>query len=394
MAFPINNQMSLYIPIVQKYHSSVEYFKNVFHNNSIGEVYRVDFVARNGGDPEVAKELSAFVYLDWFNNEFAYNWQKVILAKNPNMPAYLYHMVGPNYWILAQNMKPRTLEQVAEEKLWVLTSQTQKIEELERDNFKMKLEIAKLKTGTPITMNAPYQTDAEKIQKLEQQLKTSDQRTAKLMSNLAQSEGISQVRYRLWKAMIRSTDETITSLEQQLRTSDQKVVNLLTNIAQVEALYNIAKDTIAAASVKYENLEKEQVQNLVRKNKKIKKLESKLERLEERGTEDDFVLIQKLQETIGNLKQQVKISDDKVGALEYEINFCMINEEEAKKNEQEAVLELLHLKKCMPVPQPIQDEVQYSCNGCSTRVSFTTETPATKLHLCHDCFVKTGAWVH
>ena len=96
---------------------------------------------------------------------------------------------------------------------------------------------------------------------------------------------------------------------------------------------------------------------------------------------------------ISDLVQQVKISDEKVAALEYEVNFCKMSEEEAKQNEEKAVLELLHLKKCMPVPQPIQDEVQYSCNGCSTRVSFTTETPATKLHLCHDCFVKTGAWI-
>ena len=304
MAFQVNHQMSIYIPIVQKWTASEEYVKNAFRHAFMGEVVRVDFVARNGGAPELARELSAFVYLDWANNTHAENWQKVILAKSPINPPHLYHTLGPNYWILNQNMKPRTAKQVVESRLWVLTSQTQKIEELERDNFKMKLEIAKLKAGTPITMNAPYQTDAEKIQELEQKLKTSGEMVVKLMSDLAQSEGINQVRYRSiigLRTMIRSTDETIISLEQQLKTSDQKVVNLLTNVAQAEASYNIAKGKIAAASVKYENLEKEQVQILVRKNKKIKELQSSLERVEERGTEDDFVLIQKLQEKISEL---------------------------------------------------------------------------------------------
>ena len=162
---------------------------------------------------------------------------------------------------------------------------------------------------------------------------------------------------------------------------------------------------------------------LLRKNEKIKELQSKLEYIEERDTSEDFILIQKLKmkiselrwdtgytamcdreeqanDKINSLTKQLKIETDKVAALEYEVNFCKMNEEESKQKEETAVTELnsfmnefLHLKKCMPEPQPLQEVVQYSCNGCSTRVSFTTETSATKLHLCHGCFVKTGAWV-
>ena len=408
MAFPMRNNMSLYIPVVQKYHGSVDYFKNVFYHNSIGKVHRVDFVARDGGDPELAKELSAFVYLEWFNNEFAYNWQKVIIEKDPNMPARLYHMVGPNYWILAENMKPRTPEQVAEEKAVVVKSQTQKIEELERDNFKMKLEIAKLKAGTPITMNAPYQTDAEKIQKLEKQLEESDQKVTKLTNELAKAERTARVPfgYELVSILddlktVESNNKKIASLEKQLEESDQKVTKLTNDLANAERTAKVPfgyelvsviehlktvesnDKKIAALEKQLEesdqkvtkltnDLEKEQVQILARKNKKIKELQEKIT-------------------TVKNDRSRVQSALD---ALEYEFTVCKMNEEDAKEKEKAAVLELETLKKSMPEPVANINNVRFSCNGCSKYVSFTTETNATKLHLCHDCFAKTGAWLH
>jgi hypothetical protein len=132
-----NTSLSLYIPVVQKWQATLSYFKNAFNSSFVGNVVRVDFVARNGGDPALATELSAYVYLDWFYNEFSTNWQKVIFAKDPQMPAHFYHTVGRNYWILCENMKPRTLEQVAAEKKVALASQGIAIIDADGKNAKL-----------------------------------------------------------------------------------------------------------------------------------------------------------------------------------------------------------------------------------------------------------------
>ena len=44
---------------------------------------------------------------------------------------------------------------------------------------------------------------------------------------------------------------------------------------------------------------------------------------------------------------------------------------------------------------PKEAIVKFNCNACSARVSFISgkETFADKKHLCHTCFVKTGAWL-
>jgi hypothetical protein len=105
-------------------HSDVQYIKKVFRNAGIGDVYRVDLIARNGGDPAQTNELSAFIYLDWYTYGVSYMWYQCVLAKNPYMPANLYHSKYDNnpfkydgsYWILLKNNNPRTLEQVAAEK--------------------------------------------------------------------------------------------------------------------------------------------------------------------------------------------------------------------------------------------------------------------------------------
>lgn len=114
------------------------------------------------------------------------------------------------------------------------------------------------------------------------------------------------------------------------------------------------------------------MQLLARKNKKIKELQEKIT-------------------TVKNDRLGVQIALD---ALEYEFTVCKMNEEDAKEKEKAAVLELETLKKSMPEPVSKINNVRFSCNGCSKYVSFTTETNATKLHLCHDCFAKTGAWLH
>jgi hypothetical protein len=138
-----NHNLSLYIPVVQKWQANLEYFKNAFRSSFVGNVVRVDFVARNGGDPAFASELSAYVYLEWFYNEFSTNWQKVIFAKDPQMPAHFYHTVGRNYWILCENMKPRTLEQVAEEKKVALAKQGITIIDEHANNAKLLEELSK-----------------------------------------------------------------------------------------------------------------------------------------------------------------------------------------------------------------------------------------------------------
>ena len=44
---------------------------------------------------------------------------------------------------------------------------------------------------------------------------------------------------------------------------------------------------------------------------------------------------------------------------------------------------------------PKEAIVKFNCNACLAHVSFISgkETSADKKHLCHTCFVKTGAWM-
>ena len=329
MAFPINYSLSIYIPIVQKWHATPEYVKNAFRYAFMGEVVRVDFVARNGGDPELAKEMSAFVYLDWANNEFAYNWQKVIYEKDPKMPAHLYHTVGPNYWILIENMKPRSKEQVAEEKAVILNNQAQKLIDLERENFSQKLTIATLKANI-----------------------------ANLEKKNASSEQFNQVN------MISDLRSFIEKQEETIETTKNMCQEMKKQITYYEK--------------EIEELEKEQVQNLARKNRKIK-----------------------LQEQIfKTIQEDLDMHREKVASLEYEINMKQHNISNRTESETQTESESQSETQILQTETKKNDyftknEVKFKCNSCSTSVVFTTdcETPSTKKHLCNNCFIKTGAWL-
>jgi hypothetical protein len=320
-----NNTLPIYIPVVQKWQATESYFKNAFKSSFVGNVVRVDFVARNGGDPAFADVLSAFVYLEWFYNEFSVNWQKVILANDPQMPAHFYHTVGRNYWILCENKKPRTLEQVAEEKKVALATQGVTIIDADGQNAKL---IERLGKHLATIERLQCENDEVKVQ------------NAKLESELKETK--------------LNLGTKIMGLNQELGVLEGK------RIKEVHLRNDL-----------YKNLDAGRTQ--------IVKLEAELDQANEDHVKDKS----RLKKEITTLQTRLN------GALSlYKLRQKDLDEARTKiaqleQNAQE--------KDIGDFPQP----VKFNCNSCSTKVPFISgkETNADKKHLCHTCFVKTGAWL-
>jgi hypothetical protein len=291
--------LALYIPVVKKWQASHEYFQNAFWSSYVGDVSRVDFVARHGGDPETSDELSAFVYLNWYYNDLSVNWQKVIFAKDPKMPAHFYHTVGHNYWILCQNMKPRTMEQVAEEKKVTLAKQG-------------------------ITIIDGNGANAKLLEKL-----------SKNLSAIEDLEGENSM-----------LQERIIECEEERK---------LANLANQNKILDLNHE-IGVVQGKH-------IKDMLDRNEQSKNLEAA------------YAKIEKLEETI-RLHEKNNVPSCSVSGLSEDINTLRAREVSSQEAPKEAI-------------------VSFNCNACSARVWFTSgkETFADKKHLCHTCFVKTGAWL-
>ena len=299
VGFQFNPALALYIPIVQKWQATNGYFENAFRSSYVGAVIRVDFVARHGGDPETANELSAFVYMNWYHNDLAINWQKVIYAKDHKMPAHFYHTVGCNYWILCQNMKPRTMEQVAEEKTVALEKQG-------------------------ITIIDGNGANAKLLEKLS--------------CNLCKIEDLECENSML--------QERIIECEEELK---------LANLANQNKMLDLSQELGV--------LQGKRLKTMLDHNEQSKNLEAA------------YAKIEKLEETI-QLHEKNSVHSCSVSGLSEDINTLRAREVSSQEAPKEAI-------------------VSFNCNACSARVWFTSgkETFADKKHLCHTCFVKTGAWL-
>ena len=321
-----NHNLSLYIPVVQKWQATESYFKNAFKSSFVGNVVRVDYVARNGGDPALADVLSAFVYLEWFYNEFSVNWQKVILANDPQMPAHFYHTVGRNYWILCENKKQRTVEQVAEEKKVALATQGVTIIDADGQNAKLIERLGK----NLATINR-LQCENDEVKSL----------NAKLESELKETK--------------LNLGAKIMDLNEELGVLEVK------HIQEIHLRNDL-----------YKNLDAGRTQ--------ILKLEAELEQANEDHVKDK-----------SRLKKEITTLQTRLSAALSLHKLSQMDLEEARtkiaKPEQNA-----QEKNCEGSPQP---NAKFKCNSCSTKVPFISgkETNADKKHLCHTCFVKTGAWL-
>ena len=299
VGFQFNPALALYIPIVQKWQATHDYFENAFRSSYVGTVIRVDFVARHGGDPETANELSAFVYMNWYHNDLAINWQKVIYAKDHKMPAHFYHTVGCNYWILCQNMKPRTMEQVAEEKTVALEKQG-------------------------ITIIDGNGANAKLLEKLS--------------CNLCKIDDLECENSML--------QERIIECEEELN---------LANLANQNKILGLNQELGI--------LQGKRLKAILDNNEQSKNLEAA------------YAKIEKLEETI-QLHEKNNVHSCSVSGLSEDINTLRASEVSSQEGPKEAI-------------------VKFNCNACSAPVSFISgkETFADKKHLCHTCFVKTGAWL-
>ena len=95
----IDQNLSLYIPVVETNVANLDYFKNVFHSLNIGQVKRIEFKPN-----ECGYTMRAFVHFDnWYENICVSNLQERILGEEGE-GRIVYD--DPKYWILKKNTNP------------------------------------------------------------------------------------------------------------------------------------------------------------------------------------------------------------------------------------------------------------------------------------------------
>ena len=100
--FNVDQQMSLYIPFVEKKHASTEYISNIFAHLNLAEVERVDFIEHTS-EPNLYR---VFVHMKkWYKNLSVEILQDRILNAENNEGGRIVHD-DPEYWILKKNKNP------------------------------------------------------------------------------------------------------------------------------------------------------------------------------------------------------------------------------------------------------------------------------------------------
>lgn len=103
-----NNTMVIYIPRMNTFWGTKNKITEVFHNQDIGKVFRVDIIKKKVPDERKAKRThiggdyirSAHVYLNWYNTEANHNLQARIF--NPEKEARVV-FDDPWYWLLLES---------------------------------------------------------------------------------------------------------------------------------------------------------------------------------------------------------------------------------------------------------------------------------------------------
>ena len=100
--FKVDQQMSLYIPIIEKKHANTEYMYNIFAHLNLAEIDRVDFIEHTS-DPNLYR---AFVHMKkWYKNLSVEILQDRILNAENNEGGRIVHD-DPEYWIVKKNKNP------------------------------------------------------------------------------------------------------------------------------------------------------------------------------------------------------------------------------------------------------------------------------------------------
>ena len=95
----INNNLSIFIPVVEKNVAYEKYFTLIFHNLNLGYVKRVDFI-------EKENNYQAFVHFhEWYKNMAVNNLHQRILENNGEGEGRVVYD-DPKYWILRKNNNP------------------------------------------------------------------------------------------------------------------------------------------------------------------------------------------------------------------------------------------------------------------------------------------------
>ena len=104
MEFQMNQRMSLMIPRVFPQWVDEETIVNIFHNQHIGNVYKVSIIRQPDSRRRNYPVYKAFIYFNaWYENEIAFNFQQRIIKKREARVVY----DDPWYWVVFKNTEHR-----------------------------------------------------------------------------------------------------------------------------------------------------------------------------------------------------------------------------------------------------------------------------------------------
>jgi len=100
----MNQRMSLMIPRVFPQWVDEETIVNIFHNQHIGNVYKVSIIRQPDSRRRNYPVYKAFIYFNaWYENEIAFNFQQRIIKKREARVVY----DDPWYWVVFKNTEHR-----------------------------------------------------------------------------------------------------------------------------------------------------------------------------------------------------------------------------------------------------------------------------------------------
>jgi hypothetical protein len=128
--------LSVFITRIHRDDANEDYIKQVFYDQEIAHVRRIDFIKRRDKSADGHVYYQAKVYFHyWFKNQVAYNLQQRILTPGNYGGRVVY--ADPWYWIVLKNCNPMT-----EMELCV----NERLEEMEKNMKRVKRHVSELQT--------------------------------------------------------------------------------------------------------------------------------------------------------------------------------------------------------------------------------------------------------
>lgn len=105
MANTFNKNMKVYIPLMNTYWANEDRIKEVFRKDQLGEVKKVKIVRKISTKKETGYIHSAFVDLEWYQNEHSEKMQRIMNA--PGIVSESKLMIDDKWYFLLLNSSNR-----------------------------------------------------------------------------------------------------------------------------------------------------------------------------------------------------------------------------------------------------------------------------------------------